>query len=143
MEDQQIPKDAANSYRDTMLGAIDNGEGGMFVMFLRSHESPFFSVSRVMLQGEKGDVFEVSDCKNKGFLSKQFIITLTPKAGRAFELTPRKYLEVQKGGMARGLAVASSSAEYRKEVGDNYFPEDFWTSIPPDKLNEMIPQKWA
>ena len=136
-------KDALIPYSDILLGAMDNGKGGMFVLFMRSRQSPIFSVSRILTQAENGDVFEVIKCVTTGLIFKRFIITLTSKSGDLLTISPKKYLEVQKDCVLRGLAAASTSAEFRMKIRDNRFPPDFWTPIPENTLNKMIPEKWA
>jgi hypothetical protein len=96
-----------------------------------------------MVQESNGTVFQVSDCEMKGFFSKKFILTLTDQSGHTLKFIPSKFLDVQKNSTATGLAIASTSGSFRKKVGDNYFPADFWNSIPEDKLATMLPQEWA
>jgi hypothetical protein len=135
------PKKALIPYTNTLLGAIDDGKGRMFVLFMRSRQSPIFSVSRILAQAENGDVFEVSKCVYAGLIFKSFFITLTGKSGNLLTFFPKKFLEVQKGCMVRGLAVASTSAEFRTKIRDNWFPPDFWNPIPENALNENDTRK--
>jgi hypothetical protein len=125
-------------YEDIILGALFDEEGLAFVLFMRARSTPVMSLNRILVQGTRGTVYDVADCVVKGIFTRKFVLTLIDQHGKSIKFVPSDINGMNEGSATRALAVASSSASYRKSTGDDYWPTGFWAPMTKEKLAETL-----